>query len=63
MSKNTFEPNFFEILRLSIYGMWFTNEVNVYVTFTWCMSIFLWGRMFVMQFGEYLIVGKQSMLL
>lgn len=43
VSKNSFEPNFFEMLRLSIYGMWFTNEVNVYVTFTWCMSIFLWG--------------------
>lgn len=43
IGKNAFEPNLIEMIRISVFGMWFTNELNCYVTFTWCMFTFLWG--------------------
>lgn len=43
IGKNAFEPKFFDMIEISVFRMWFTNEVNGYNTFTWCMFTFLWG--------------------
>lgn len=43
LAHNAFEPNIFEVLRISVIDLWMYNGSNPYVSFTWCMYCFLWG--------------------